>query len=275
MNYNENNWKLPLWWGGWGIGIGSCFCRHWFWLVIPLDVIGVKVVGTPDIIGVFVELDVFLATINSTCGSSRDSVIISATSWKLLPWRQWLFHSITSSPEIIIRKIKIYQVNFELMIYPYIYKYNCWMKMFILPGLNWPSRSAILPFLTFSMRAPVRPSSRSIPPTTLRPRILLLPVEPACLRRIMCPIVFWPGCWEIPKKSNWSTFFLLTRHIMVLYLIFFKYSPYYLKNLNQWMWLVIFIMIYRGTKINKAKRTYFYKTDNNAKSKMKWIFFYV
>jgi len=47
-----------------------------------------------------------------------------------------------------------------------------------LPGLKWPTVSAMLPFLTFSTRAPSLPDSNILPPPTLRPRIAALELGP-------------------------------------------------------------------------------------------------
>lgn len=63
----------------------------------------------------------------------------------------------------------------------------------LLPGLSWPSTSAVLPFFTFSIRAPMEPSSNSLPPTTFSPSILLQLPEPADFRKTMWPIIFWPS----------------------------------------------------------------------------------
>lgn len=80
------------------------------------------------------------------------------------------------------------------------------------PGLSCPSMSAMLPFLTFSMTAPLKPFSRILPPTTLRPRMAALEPPVASLeplRKIMWPIMRFPsadtchdsGCWQCKKHT--------------------------------------------------------------------------
>ena len=76
-----------------------------------------------------------------------------------------------------------------------------------LPGLSWPSMSAVLPFFTFSMTAPIEPSSNSLPPTTFNPSMLLLLPDPDCFRNTMWPMIFWPslltcqGCYEARRTG--------------------------------------------------------------------------
>lgn len=61
------------------------------------------------------------------------------------------------------------------------------------PGFSCPSISAGLPSLTFSMRAPIVPSSSSLPPTTFSPRMLLPLSLTVALFKIIWPINFCPS----------------------------------------------------------------------------------
>lgn len=79
--------------------------------------------------------------------------------------------------------------------------------------------SAVLPFFTFSMTAPIEPSSSSLPPTTFNPSMLLLLPDPDCFRNTMWPMIFWPslltcqGCYEARRTGfRWffSFYFIVT-----------------------------------------------------------------
>lgn len=86
--------------------------------------------------------------------------------------------------------------------------------------------SAVLPCLTFSMSAPMDPSSSSFPPTTFSPSMLLLLPDPGSFRNTMWPMIFWPslltcqdnGCYEARRERIFvffsycrSSFFLSFR----------------------------------------------------------------
>lgn len=79
----------------------------------------------------------------------------------------------------------------------------------------------MLPFLTFSMTAPLNPFSKIFPPTTLRPNMAaLLPFMSLPLRKIMCPIILVPsaetchdrGCCF---KKNWFVQVLTVRYLLM------------------------------------------------------------
>lgn len=79
--------------------------------------------------------------------------------------------------------------------------------------------SAVLPFFTFSITAPIEPSSNSLPPTTFSPSMLLLLPEPGCFRNTMWPMIFWPsllvcqdnGCYEARRTGFFGFCFSLFR----------------------------------------------------------------
>ena len=82
------------------------------------------------------------------------------------------------------------------------------------PGLRCPTASAMLPFFTFSMRAPILPLSIIFPPTTLSPRIFALSTGTSPFTYLLsrrCPMSLvpsWLGFHEtgccVEAAGKWS-----------------------------------------------------------------------
>lgn len=98
-----------------------------------------------------------------------------------------------------------------------------------LPGLRWPSTSAVLPFFTFSIRAAMEPSSNSLPPTTFSPSILLQLPEPADFRNTMWPIIFWPSSLTCQDNGCYGARIVFLLLIMGLTCF---YKPLTIRNVH-------------------------------------------